>query len=196
MMARGSLLSRTLAVLLLLGVAAGVWSALVEPMLAEYRNDRQDVQLLRERQVRQDRLIGMRGKLTEAVQNLRKEGADGVSYLGGSTASIAAARLQDRIRDVVSGAGGTLSSVQILDPAADGENRKVGLRLSATVDTSGLNQMLYLIESGRPYLFVDGLSIDAAGLSNRPGAEADPDMALAVRFDVYGFIPGGQGGGK
>jgi general secretion pathway protein M len=82
-------------------------------------------------------------------------------FLSGRTMTIAAATLEQRIKDTVEKSGGALTSSQV-EP--DGPNAKDGfVRFTASieVDQPGIQSILYEIEAGTPYLFIDKLSIQS-----------------------------------
>jgi general secretion pathway protein M len=82
-------------------------------------------------------------------------------FLGGPDITIAGAALEQRVKSVVEKSGGVLTSSQV---ELDGPDAKDGfLRLTASleVDQPGLQSILYDIEAGDPYLFVEKLSIQS-----------------------------------
>jgi general secretion pathway protein M len=85
-------------------------------------------------------------------------------FLGGRTTTIAGATLEQRIKDAVEKSGGALTSSEVVSDSPDAKDAKDGLvRLTASieVDQSGIQTILYDIESWTPYLFVDKLSIQS-----------------------------------
>lgn len=118
-------------------------------------------------------------------------------YLPGQTANLAAAELQNLLKQMVEGAGGTLVSAQLL-PAQNQEGSQVvsvSLRLNST--TEALFDILYKIENARPLLFVDTLSVREQKRRNprpaRQGQSAQETIAdLSVRLDVYGYLRSGK----
>jgi general secretion pathway protein M len=100
-------------------------------------------------------------------------------FLGGRTMTIAAAALEQRIKDTVERSGGELTSSQVEPDSPDAKNGVVRLTASIEVDQSGVQKILYEIEAGTPYLFVDKLSVQS------PEDLGEPDtgrfrMTLAV----------------
>jgi len=82
-------------------------------------------------------------------------------FLNGRTMTIAAATLEQRIKDTVEKSGGALTSSQVEPDGPDAKDGFVRLTASIEVDQSGLQTILYEIEAGTPYLFVDKLSIQS-----------------------------------
>jgi general secretion pathway protein M len=100
-------------------------------------------------------------------------------FLSGRTMTIAAAALEQRIKDTVERSGGELTSSQVEPDSPDAKNGIVRLTASIEVDQSGVQKILYEIEAGTPYLFVDKLSVQS------PEDLGEPDtgrfrMTLAV----------------
>jgi general secretion pathway protein M len=103
----------------------------------------------------------------------------GSPFLDGRTITIAGAALEQRVGAAVARAGGALISSQL---ELDGPEAKNGfVKLTATMEVSqpALPTILYDIEAGMPYLFVDKLSIQS------PEDFGEPDsgrmrMTLAV----------------
>ena len=82
-------------------------------------------------------------------------------FLRGPTVTIAGAALEQRVKSAVEKSGGLLTSSQV---ELDGPEAKDGfLRLTASleVDQPGLQSILYDLEAGAPYLFVEKLSIQS-----------------------------------
>jgi len=82
-------------------------------------------------------------------------------FLSGRTMTIAAAALEQRIKDTVERSGGELTSSQVEPDSPDAKNGLVRLTASIEVDQPGVQKILYDIEAGAPYLFVDKLSVQS-----------------------------------
>jgi general secretion pathway protein M len=82
-------------------------------------------------------------------------------FLGGRTMTIAGATLEQRIKDAVERSGGVLTSSEVESDSPDAKDGFVRLTASIEVDQPGLQTILYEIEAGTPYLFVDKLSIQS-----------------------------------
>ncbi len=85
----------------------------------------------------------------------------GSPFLDGPTITVAGAGLQERLGTAVAKAGGALISSQV---ELDGPDAKAGfINLTANLELgqTALQPMLYDIEAGMPYLFVEKLSIQS-----------------------------------
>jgi general secretion pathway protein M len=95
-------------------------------------------------------------------------GVSGSPFLDGRTITIAGAALQQRIEAAVSKADGLLTSSQLELNGPDAKNGFVNLSASMEVSQPALQTILYDIEAGMPYLFVDKLSIQSPEVFGEP----------------------------
>jgi general secretion pathway protein M len=87
--------------------------------------------------------------------------ANGPPFLSGKTITIAGAALQERVETAVKKAGGNVLSSQIDFQGPHAAEGFVGLTESLEIDQSSLQPLLYDLEAGMPYLFVENLAIQA-----------------------------------
>jgi general secretion pathway protein M len=127
-------------------------------------------------------------------------------YFDAETPALAGARLQSEVQEMVRGAGGRPISTQIL-PVDDSERPpRVRIRTQMQGTTEALLDVLYKIESARPFLFVDQLSIRSTTPRARPqrnnrrrGRAPQPVRPgqqvgqLTVRLDIFGYVLGSGG---
>ncbi len=85
----------------------------------------------------------------------------GSPFLDGRTITVAGAGLEQRVGAAVAKAGGALISSQVELDGPESKNGFVTLMASVEVEQPALQTILYDIEAGMPYLFVDKLSIQS-----------------------------------
>jgi general secretion pathway protein M len=95
-------------------------------------------------------------------------GVNGSPFLAGRTITIAGAALQQRIEEAVAKADGALMSSQVELEGPDAKNGFVGLTASMEVSQPAVQTILYDIEAGMPYLFVDKLSVQSPEIFGEP----------------------------
>jgi general secretion pathway protein M len=83
----------------------------------------------------------------------------GTPFLEGPTVTVAGATLLQRVAAAVGNVGGTIQSSQVDVSGAQAREGLVGLVVSCEMDQPGLQKLLYDIEAGMPFLFVDQLDI-------------------------------------
>jgi len=82
-------------------------------------------------------------------------------FLSGRTVTVAGAGLQERVETAVRKAGGSVMSSQIDLKVPRAEQGFVGLNETFEIKQAGLQPLLYDLEAGMPYLFIDSLAIQS-----------------------------------
>jgi general secretion pathway protein M len=85
----------------------------------------------------------------------------GSPFLEGPTVTVAGASLQQRVTGAVAKVGGNVLSSQVDLEGNKAKQGYVGLVASCEVDQPALQQLLYDLEAGMPFLFVDQLVVQA-----------------------------------
>jgi general secretion pathway protein M len=112
-------------------------------------------------------------------------GKSGSPFLEGRTVTIAGAALQQRLVAAVNDAGGNVLSSQVDLQGSEAKQGYVSLSANCDIDKSNLQQLLYDLETGMPFLFIDQLVVQMpqAGGRAEPGAETS---RMHVQIDVSG----------
>jgi general secretion pathway protein M len=118
-------------------------------------------------QMRLDQLSG-RSQPSLSTSNASNAGVGGSPFLDGQTITIAGAALQQRIEAAVAKADGLLTSSQLELDGPDAKNGFVNLSATMEVSQPAMQTILYYIEAGMPYLFVDKLSIQSPEVFGEP----------------------------
>jgi general secretion pathway protein M len=92
----------------------------------------------------------------------------GSPFLQGATVNIAGAALLQRVATAITHVNGTVLSSQVDLQKADAKDGWIGLVVSCEVEQAALQKLLYDVEAGMPFLFIDQLVVDApaAGVEN------------------------------
>jgi general secretion pathway protein M len=88
-------------------------------------------------------------------------GMPGSPFLEGQTVTVAGAALQQRIGNAVKSVGGNVLSSQVDLQGIEAKKGFVSLTASCEVDQPALQQLLYDVEAGMPFLFIDQLTVQA-----------------------------------
>jgi general secretion pathway protein M len=83
----------------------------------------------------------------------------GTPFLEGPTVTVAGATLLQRVAAAVGNVGGTIQSSQVDVSGIEAKDGLVGLVVSCEMEQSALQKLLYDIEAGMPFLFVDQLDV-------------------------------------
>jgi general secretion pathway protein M len=197
MLRPGSPVSRLLALALLAAVPVLAYLLVVEPVIAAYRNAgaaiAQGQRLLQSYRERAEQ----RPQLAQLLAAEEERVADVTGYLAAVDDALAAVELQDRMKAVVEATGGQLRSAQSLkvEPVDGIEGvRRAALKVRFTADIDSLATILYELETGEPYLFVDALSIREPRRQRRRRDEPEAAPQLDVVVDLYGYVRDAQAG--
>jgi general secretion pathway protein M len=190
MLQPGSVLSRTLAVALLGIALLGAYRLIIAPLLIAYRDGETRIVQAEELLQRYEALAQQRSVLADRLAEQQERAASAAGYLQGPSDALAAAQLQDRVKSVVEATGGELRSTQIL-PAeqleADLGVRRTPLRVHFVVTIEGLEETLYELETGEPYLIIDNVTVRQERVRRRR-SEPRGDPKLDVSLELFGYV--------
>jgi general secretion pathway protein M len=134
-----------------------------------------------------DMLERLQGRNRASPDSLGDEIApEGSPFLEGPTVTVAGASLLERVTSAITKVGGNVLSSQV---DVQGEKSKagfVGLIVNCEADQPALQQLLYDIEAGMPFLFVDQLVVQT------PASSGDRDRHMRIMLSVYGQWQGGK----
>ena len=181
------LLSRLLAVMLLLAVGLAVHLLVVEPLRQRHAALDESIALSRELLQRFARETGDPAGLVRQRDALNSRPEATAGLLRGNNETIAGAFVQSFLTSTVERGGGTIRSVQVLPVREEQGLRKVAARAQLRTTSVGLRDILHRLEGNDPFLFIDNLDIRRA---QQPRADeaVDEEIELLVRFDVYGYL--------
>lgn len=137
------------------------------------------------RLARYERLSAARPALERKLEAVRAMGSRKY-FLKASAASLSAAEIQERVRQFVEGSGGRMISVQVGQPRSEGRFRQVAVTLQLNANVAALRRILYAMETGEPYVFIDSLMVRAQvppGFKAPPGVE--PEMFIQLEISGY-----------
>lgn len=186
--------SRLLAVLLLVLVIMVLARLVLAPVWSSWRDYGDRIESLEGRIAVYDRLITSLPADRERLAQLRSSLPSSDWYLSESTPALAAASLQQLLHRQVSRSGGEVISTQIIGGATRGAPLEtVSIQVHLRGEISDLVDLLYALESGRPVLFVDNLTVLAnprrqvATRRNQSRERIQQLPALDIRFDLTGY---------
>jgi general secretion pathway protein M len=191
MLQPGSLLSRTLALVLLALALLGGFRLVVAPLVAAFQDNASRIEQAEALLQRYLALAEQRQAMSERLATQQELAASAAGYLQGPSDALAAAQLQDRVKSVIEGAGGELRSTQILPAVViDGDAgiRRAALRVQFAVTIEGLAETLYELESGLPYLLIDQLSVREQRTRRRRSDEPETEASLDISLELSGYL--------
>ncbi len=181
--------SRLSAIGILLLLLTLGYFAIIYPLMEIKREYQETVDDLRFKLQHLQQVANGKAALTQRLENIKTLAKQNEAFLPTNTAALASADLQTRIKQVVSEAGGELSSTQVI-PERNEENAvRVGVKIRLTGSSTVLRQVLQQFESGKPYLFIENLNIRPIRMPRNP-RDKNPviEDRLSVDFDVIGYM--------
>jgi general secretion pathway protein M len=112
----------------------------------------------------------------------------GTPFLEGPTVTVAGATLLQRVATAVGNVGGTVQSSQVDVLGTEAKDGFVGLVVSCEMEQAALQKVLYDLEAGMPFLFVDQLDVQV------PQTTATNDSGAGLVRIVLGVSGQWQGG--
>lgn len=104
-----------------------------------------------------DQLRGRKGGAKNAAAMSAEH--PGTPFLEGPTVTVAGANLLQRVAAAVGNVGGSVQSSQVDVSGAQAKDGFVGLVVSCELEQPALQKLLYDLEAGMPFLFVDQLDV-------------------------------------
>jgi general secretion pathway protein M len=115
------------------------------------------------------------------------QGPAGSPFLDGATVTVAGAALLQRVSATVTRLGGNVLSSQVDLQGTQSKAGFVTVIANCNIDQPGLQKLLYDLEAGMPFLFVDQLVVQAPA-----GFSVAGDGKLRVLIAVSGQWQGGK----
>lgn len=153
---RGRLVALALVLIpAILVVRYGVW-----PLVESYATSGTELENTREDIARYQRLLNELPVLEEAVARLERTRPLAPYLLAGSNRALAAADLQRRLQESAERSNVTILSLRVGNPGPDGPLERISVEARLRAGIGELRDLLYQIETSKPYLFVDDFSIN------------------------------------
>jgi general secretion pathway protein M len=174
---------RILALALTLATAAALYLSVAAPFLGFYA-DR--ASLLSTRELLRDKIVAAAAQLPQLRVQASELSATSDAQratLPGSSDPIAMANLQNRVGELATSAGATISSTETVPPEIRDYYRRIGLRIVLNGSFESLIAFISGLEASTTPLVVDNLQIH--NIQSRAGSSQTARLDAAV--DVYGF---------
>jgi len=179
--------SRVLALSLLMVLIVLFMAVTVLPMYWLHRHYDQAIEQQLDLLARYSRIGATGQDLAKQLEALKARGARGF-FLKNPAPALAASEIQETAKGVVERNGGKIISMQIPAHKDDGNYRKVTVNIQMSANISAAQKIFYSLETQRPYLILDNISIRTAIWQMPQSAQATaPDAEFNVRFDVAGY---------
>ncbi len=121
----------------------------------------------------------------EALAGLEATPITQEASIAAANDSLAAARLQTHVVDIIRKAGGDLRSVQSLPVDREGDRALLGLEVDFTVDSKGLVNVLESLETSLPILLLSKSSIRGVPRFGQTGDTHPVDIHVQTQIQAF-----------
>ena len=179
---------KTVALLILAGIIATLFSVTVLPVLLASSNYQESIEELSFRLQKYQNIASMEAPLRNRLSRLESQQVAEEDLLSGESTAITGANLQELFKQRVRQSGGRLQSTQILPESYQGALERIAIKANFTGSIQALQKILYNIEYQRPLLFVDNIEIRSRSTRRRTRrTQTQPETTLTVTMEVAGF---------
>jgi len=176
---RGRVLALCMALIpLILVVNYVLW-----PLVSSYVSSGDDLVSTRDEIRHYRRLLNELPALQEAATRLERTRPLSPYLLAGTNRALAAAGLQKQLQDAATQHGVTILSLRVQNPVSAGPLERISVEARLRAGTRELRDLLYFIETTRPYLFIEDLSINVRNRGRRSTATG----RLEARLTLHGL---------
>jgi general secretion pathway protein M len=116
-----------------------------------------------------EQLEGRRAATASGGKSADASMPSGSAFLEGATVTVAGAALIQRVAGAVTKFGGNILSTQVELKGTQSKAGFLSILASCEIEQGGLQQLLYDIEAGMPFLFIDQLVVQAPSTLSSSG---------------------------
>lgn len=140
------------------------------------------VEMYRARNTSLELLSRLEGRNHSGTNDSRPPGSP---FLEGQTVTVASAALLQRVTNIITNARGTVVSSEMVPQGARSKDGYLTAIANCELEQDALQRVLYDIEAGLPFLFVDQLVVQTSSAPQESGR-------LRVQVGVAALWPGGK----
>lgn len=159
----------------------------VWPMVDTYFVAAEELEVTRDEITRYQRLLNELPTLQAAATRLERTSPLKPYLHAGDNAALAAAGLQRSLQDAAGKHDVTVLSLRVRSPDTEGPFELISVEARLRASAPQLRDLLYIIETSTPYLFVGDLSITVRHSGRRRRTKATTPGTLEVSLTLYGL---------
>ncbi len=179
-----------LSLLILIGLSILVYTAAIRPGVSSYHARQEQLSILQQRLDKYRAVASQKDTLEPYYKKqINKNKTGNQSFLPLMAASLAAAKLQEKVKSLLKGTPGQLISTQPVPVQDEGIFKPVIVRVHMKSDITTLLKVLHNLEAGKPLAFIDNLQIQRTGpVNNKRRSHIQTDRSLDTRFDLKVYM--------
>ena len=177
---------RLLALGLLLVAFGFFWLLVVEPIADAFAAQQEDIAQSHQLLAAYERRIALLPVVKARLADLKSHESSATGLIGGASAELAAANIQNVVKALIESETGQVHSAQNLAPVTSDGFQRIEIQYDVSLPMTRLKAIAYRIETSTPYLFLDGIDMRAPENWQAPGLQLDPPN-LEVRWTVRAY---------
>lgn len=177
---------RLLALGLLLAAIGLGWLLVVEPVADAFAAQQEDIAQSHQLLSAYERRIALRPVVEARLADLKSHESSAAGLIGGGSAELAAANIQNVVKALIESEAGQVRSAQNLAPVSADGFQRIEIQYDVSLPMTRLKTIAYRIETSTPYLFLDGIDLRAPENWQSLGVQIDPPN-VDVRWTVRGY---------
>ena len=178
---------RALAVAILVAIIGIIYYAVAQPLIDAYAADRAEIAQQQETLFRYQRAAQELPVRQKQLAALSQEQAKTAGFLEGSSDTLIAAQIQNRVKTLATAAKTEVTSSQVLPTEPDGKLKRIAIREQISTTTAGLLAIFHDLEAQSPSLFLDNVTLQVRPLALRDRNKPGNGDNIDAQFDVYGY---------
>lgn len=186
---------RLLALALLLIPLALLFRLAIIPAWNAYQTQGERIAIARDQLIKFQTLSAQLPALRREATYLQNQHLLTPYLINASNDALAAAAVQQRLKDIAKDQNGRVLSTRVLKGTTDGPFERVIVNARMQIPLEGLQALLHGLETGQPYLFFQDVSVlyRAARRGRRRAPRQQTPSELETRLTIYGLRRHGEG---
>ncbi|HEX4303127.1 MAG TPA: type II secretion system protein GspM [Rhizomicrobium sp.] len=178
---------RLLALALLLVAMGLVWLIIVQPVAEAFADQQDEIAGAQQMLGVYQQRIAMRPQVEARLAELKSHETSATGLIGGASAELAAANVQNLVKALVEGQAGQVHSAQNLTPVTADGFQRIDVQYDVSLPMNHIKTLTYGIETSTPYLFLDGVDLRAP--ENWQAADGDaPNVEVRWTVSAYRWL--------
>ncbi len=180
---------RWLAIGLLLTVMSFISFVIILPLVNQGLALHEEKNALSFRFEQHERILARKQSVIDEMESLKSQFTSQNYLSTQNTSALAAAELQEMIKQAIVEAGGQLSSTQGLPVVTKNNFNRIPINVRMTGNSEVLRSVLHKIETSTPLVVVEQIDIrPMRGVRNKVTHQIDPSNELSVNFQAVSFM--------
>ncbi len=180
---------RWLAIGLLLTVMSFISFVIILPLVNQGLALHEEKNALSFRFEQHERILARKQSVIDEMESLKSQFTSQNYLSTQNTSALAAAELQEMIKQAIVEAGGQLSSTQGLPVVTKNNFNRIPINVRMTGNSEVLRAVLHKIETSTPLVVVEQIDIrPMRGVRNKVTHQIDPSNELSVNFQAVSFM--------